>query len=118
MLEDLLSNFLNNGGPSVQRLMIAFNELSRVWMGEPRWKTKRLYILRVSSGTSAHLAQSILMSSLGEKGFAYRAPCGTGLVLLLSPLTLPQKKLALELYLIFKFEAKSKCALQPDILYI
>lgn len=57
------------------------------------------------------------MSSLGEEGFAYRAPCGTRLVLLLSPFAWPQKKLALELQLMFIFEAKSKFALRSDIRY-
>ena len=40
-------------------------------MGDLRWKTKRLYILHLSDGMSAHLAKTILMSSSGEKGFAY-----------------------------------------------
>lgn len=53
-MEDLLRNVLNNGSPSVQPLKIAFNELSRAQMGDLRWKTKRLYILHLSDGTSAH----------------------------------------------------------------
>lgn len=53
-MEDLLWNFLNNGSPSVHPLKIAFNELSRAWMSDLRWKAKRLYILHLSDGTSAH----------------------------------------------------------------
>lgn len=54
VLEDLLWNFLNNGSPSVHPLKIAFNELSRAWMSDLRWKAKKLYILHLSDGTSAH----------------------------------------------------------------